>query len=541
MRGTRDAHRLTVAASSERFDVSAAARRRTRRRQHVARHRHAVRRVAAACRSRSAARTPVVASAERVEVGAARAARSTEGARRPRTAGRTATDDSRRPAAPADSRCRCVGTFSREFNQRVATTLKFGGAWDLRIGDTDRRQRPRCSASRATCRFLTEPKFDVDPEKLEVDADHRRGPGRRRRSSAIGRGPRPHRRASVDTRLSEARRAVGPRRRRAARAEERHRHPRPALARAAVRACPDSTCYGCAEGRGDRARARSARPLLAGHASGDAIGMRWPDQGLNARDGRRRPRLRRRPRGAEAGHAGGRRRHARRARRAAARRPQGGGHARRQVRQVRGGVAHRPDDGRVGHRLDALRRDRRRRRSPTSRPIADRCSWPSARGPTLSTDIVIVGREQDEDVGARRRRRCASTCKLRHGRRLQGQGLRLRRQARRQRSASPAPAPTCGRSARSRVREGTYEGYGQNLTITRGNLVFSGPIDNPALDIVAVRKNLAVEAGVQISGHGARAAGEADVDAERAGHREAVVARARPRARRRRTSPTTGC
>ncbi len=34
----------------------------------------------------------------------------------------------------------------------------------------------------------------------------------------------------------------------------------------------------------------------------------------------------------------------------------------------------------------------------------------------------------------------------------------------------------------------------------RGNLIFSGPIDNPALDINAVRKNLAVEAGVQISG-----------------------------------------
>jgi translocation and assembly module TamB len=50
------------------------------------------------------------------------------------------------------------------------------------------------------------------------------------------------------------------------------------------------------------------------------------------------------------------------------------------------------------------------------------------------------------------------------------------------------------------VREGTYEGYGQRLTIDRGNLIFSGPIDNPALDIVAIRKNLAVEAGVQISG-----------------------------------------
>ena len=50
------------------------------------------------------------------------------------------------------------------------------------------------------------------------------------------------------------------------------------------------------------------------------------------------------------------------------------------------------------------------------------------------------------------------------------------------------------------VREGTYEAYGQRLIIDRGNLTFSGPIDNPALDILAVRKNLAVEAGVQITG-----------------------------------------
>jgi len=47
---------------------------------------------------------------------------------------------------------------------------------------------------------------------------------------------------------------------------------------------------------------------------------------------------------------------------------------------------------------------------------------------------------------------------------------------------------------------GTYFAFGQKLTIERGRLVFDGPIDNPALDVVALRKNLAVEAGVEVTG-----------------------------------------
>jgi translocation and assembly module TamB len=50
------------------------------------------------------------------------------------------------------------------------------------------------------------------------------------------------------------------------------------------------------------------------------------------------------------------------------------------------------------------------------------------------------------------------------------------------------------------VAKGTYEAYGQKLEIDRGVLSFAGPIDNPSLDILAVRKNLAVEPGIAISG-----------------------------------------
>ena len=47
---------------------------------------------------------------------------------------------------------------------------------------------------------------------------------------------------------------------------------------------------------------------------------------------------------------------------------------------------------------------------------------------------------------------------------------------------------------------GTYIAFGQRLTIDRGRVIFDGPADNPALDVVALRKNLPVEAGIEITG-----------------------------------------
>ncbi|MFO0460322.1 MAG: translocation/assembly module TamB domain-containing protein, partial [Burkholderiales bacterium] len=51
-----------------------------------------------------------------------------------------------------------------------------------------------------------------------------------------------------------------------------------------------------------------------------------------------------------------------------------------------------------------------------------------------------------------------------------------------------------------KIVQGTWTGFGQRLEIERGTLVFSGPVDNPALDIVAFRRFLPVEAGVSVSG-----------------------------------------
>ncbi len=47
---------------------------------------------------------------------------------------------------------------------------------------------------------------------------------------------------------------------------------------------------------------------------------------------------------------------------------------------------------------------------------------------------------------------------------------------------------------------GVYEGYGQKLSIDRGIITFNGPVANPGLNVVALRKGLTVEAGVGITG-----------------------------------------
>ncbi len=51
-----------------------------------------------------------------------------------------------------------------------------------------------------------------------------------------------------------------------------------------------------------------------------------------------------------------------------------------------------------------------------------------------------------------------------------------------------------------RVRDGTFEAYGQELDITKGSIRFNGPVDNPSLDITAVRPRLPVEVGVRLTG-----------------------------------------
>lgn len=51
-----------------------------------------------------------------------------------------------------------------------------------------------------------------------------------------------------------------------------------------------------------------------------------------------------------------------------------------------------------------------------------------------------------------------------------------------------------------RLNNGRYRAYGQKLTIRRARLLFAGPIDQPYLDIEAIRQTDDVIAGIRLTG-----------------------------------------
>jgi translocation and assembly module TamB len=49
------------------------------------------------------------------------------------------------------------------------------------------------------------------------------------------------------------------------------------------------------------------------------------------------------------------------------------------------------------------------------------------------------------------------------------------------------------------ARDGVFEGFGQRLAIERGRVNFQGPVENPGLDVLALRRGLPVQVGVSIT------------------------------------------
>ncbi|NRF68068.1 translocation/assembly module TamB domain-containing protein [Aquincola sp. S2] len=63
-----------------------------------------------------------------------------------------------------------------------------------------------------------------------------------------------------------------------------------------------------------------------------------------------------------------------------------------------------------------------------------------------------------------------------------------------------APGGRLALNGSVRTVGGTYAAYGQKLEIARGELFFSGAVDNPRLDVLAIRPNLDVVVGVSVIG-----------------------------------------
>jgi translocation and assembly module TamB len=127
-----------------------------------------------------------------------------------------------------------------------------------------------------------------------------------------------------------------------------------------------------------------------------------------------------------------------------------------------------------------------------------RLEMPESSRPTLSSDVVVVGRPPREKPVAQRYPLALDlTLKLGKDFLFKGAGLDAR-------LGGQLRVFTANQTLRGEgtimVEEGRYAAYAQTLDIERGVLRFGGPIGNPGLDVLAVRKTPTVKAGVQVGG-----------------------------------------
>ena len=84
--------------------------------------------------------------------------------------------------------------------------------------------------------------------------------------------------------------------------------------------------------------------------------------------------------------------------------------------------------------------------------------------------------------------------------RVQGRGLNTRLAGTLNLASSAATLGVPRLTGLLSTVRGSYKAYGQQLDIEEGVMRFSGAYDNPSLDILAIRPNLTVRVGVQVSG-----------------------------------------
>lgn len=83
---------------------------------------------------------------------------------------------------------------------------------------------------------------------------------------------------------------------------------------------------------------------------------------------------------------------------------------------------------------------------------------------------------------------------------LQGQGITTRLTGELDIRSSSVPGAPPRVIGEVRTDQGRYRAWGQVLDVETGLIRFSGPYNNPSLDILALRPNISVRAGVQVSG-----------------------------------------
>ena len=117
--------------------------------------------------------------------------------------------------------------------------------------------------------------------------------------------------------------------------------------------------------------------------------------------------------------------------------------------------------------------------------------------PELSDDVVIVGKNDKQGSKATIALDVAISLGEK-GIHLYGRGLDAMLAGKIQLLANAGGALRA--LGTLRVASGTFKAYQRELAIEQGSVRFSGPLDNPALDILAMRRGQEVEAGVSVRG-----------------------------------------
>ena len=119
--------------------------------------------------------------------------------------------------------------------------------------------------------------------------------------------------------------------------------------------------------------------------------------------------------------------------------------------------------------------------------------------PSLSDDVLIRQAQSDTSKSrVRRALRFNLEAALGRGVHFRGAGVESRLAGQIRIRSDDAGLPRASGSIRT--VDGRFDAYGQKLGIERGIINFQGTIDNPGLNILAVRENLQVEAGVEVTG-----------------------------------------
>ncbi|MFT7722046.1 MAG: translocation/assembly module TamB domain-containing protein [Roseateles sp.] len=141
----------------------------------------------------------------------------------------------------------------------------------------------------------------------------------------------------------------------------------------------------------------------------------------------------------------------------------------------------------------------------TGRLRADEGLFDFSRGdaPTLADDVTVVRSSRDAGPAAPPASQAARNARVHLALdfgddfKVRGRGLATTLRGQLLITQQDGPLRMAGKLA---ADGGQYAAYGQKMEIERGDITFTGALDNPSLDLLAVRPNLDIRVGVRVGG-----------------------------------------